>query len=114
MVPPHPSPSTPRWTYLGSLVESWLSVSCLYWILSAFFLPSLARTLTSLAVTTVAGVVHVECLSQRTSKEGRYISVRIGPVWVENGDQVIAIYAELKRRGEELAHKGAGKLKYLI
>jgi putative lipoic acid-binding regulatory protein len=66
------------------------------------------------AVESVAGVVHVECLSQRTSKEGRYISVRIGPVWVENGDQVIAIYAELKRRGEELAHKGAGKLKYLI
>jgi putative lipoic acid-binding regulatory protein len=40
------------------------------------------------AVEEVVGTVHVECVSQRPSSGGKYVSVRIGPVWVESGDQV--------------------------
>lgn len=46
-----------------------------------------------LAVESVVGSVHLECQSQRPSREGRYLSVKIGPVWVTSGDQVIAVYA---------------------
>lgn len=40
------------------------------------------------AVEGVVGSVHVECVSERPSSGGKYLSVRIGPVWVHNADQV--------------------------
>lgn len=40
------------------------------------------------AVEEVVGTVHLECVSERPSSGGKYLSVRIGPVWVENADQV--------------------------
>jgi putative lipoic acid-binding regulatory protein len=40
------------------------------------------------AVEGVVGSVHVECVSQRPSSGGKYLSVRIGPVWVQDADQV--------------------------
>jgi len=40
------------------------------------------------AVEEVVGTVHLECVSERPSSGGKYVSVRIGPVWVENADQV--------------------------
>lgn len=40
------------------------------------------------AVEDVVGTVHVECVSERPSSGGKYVSVRIGPVWVETADQV--------------------------
>lgn len=36
----------------------------------------------------VVGSVHVECVAQRASSGGKYLSVTVGPVWLENGDQV--------------------------
>lgn len=45
------------------------------------------------AVESVVGTIHVECVSERPSSGGKYVSVRIGPVWVENADQVGALYA---------------------
>lgn len=35
-----------------------------------------------------AGAVHIECVSQRPSSQGKYLSVRVGPVAVQNPDQV--------------------------
>lgn len=40
------------------------------------------------AVEDVVGTVHLECVSERPSSGGKYVSVRIGPVWVETADQV--------------------------
>lgn len=40
------------------------------------------------AVESVVGTVHMECVSERPSSGGKYVSVRIGPVWVQNADQV--------------------------
>ena len=40
------------------------------------------------AVESVVGQVHYECIAEKHSSKGAYISVTIGPVWVENGDQV--------------------------
>lgn len=40
------------------------------------------------AVEAVVGTVHLECVSERPSSGGKYVSVRIGPVWVEAADQV--------------------------
>lgn len=37
------------------------------------------------------GPVHVECISERESSNGKYLSVKVGPVWVENADQVTII-----------------------
>ena len=34
------------------------------------------------------GPVHLECVSQRSSSNGKYLSVTVGPVWVQNADQV--------------------------
>lgn len=48
------------------------------------------------AVVAVVGSVHQECLSDRPSSGGKYISVKIGPVWVENPDQVIAVFANMR------------------
>lgn len=47
-------------------------------------------------VESVVGPVHCECISERHSSQKSYLSVTIGPVWVENGDQIIAIYAKMK------------------
>lgn len=40
------------------------------------------------AVESVVGTVHTECVSDRSSARGRYISVTVGPVWVHNSEQV--------------------------
>ncbi|GAX78253.1 hypothetical protein CEUSTIGMA_g5695.t1 [Chlamydomonas eustigma] len=48
------------------------------------------------AVESVVGPVHVECMSQRASSKGAYLSVTVGPVWIESCDQVIQIYGNLK------------------
>lgn len=40
------------------------------------------------AVESVVGTVHMECVAERPSSGGKYVSVRIGPVWVESADQV--------------------------
>lgn len=40
------------------------------------------------AVESVVGPVHCECISERHSSQKSYLSVTIGPVWVENGNQV--------------------------
>ena len=34
------------------------------------------------AVSSVVGSVHCECISERNSSSGAYISVTVGPVWV--------------------------------
>eukprot|EP00197_Chlamydomonas_leiostraca_P015291 CAMPEP_0202859848 /NCGR_PEP_ID=MMETSP1391-20130828/1796_1 /ASSEMBLY_ACC=CAM_ASM_000867 /TAXON_ID=1034604 /ORGANISM="Chlamydomonas leiostraca, Strain SAG 11-49" /LENGTH=172 /DNA_ID=CAMNT_0049538943 /DNA_START=96 /DNA_END=615 /DNA_ORIENTATION=+ len=48
------------------------------------------------AVERVVGSVHVECVSERPSRTGTYTSVTVGPVWVENGEQVLAIYNAMR------------------
>lgn len=48
------------------------------------------------AVEKVIGKVHVECISERVSTEGKYNSVTIGPVWVENADQVVKVYSLMR------------------
>jgi putative lipoic acid-binding regulatory protein len=40
------------------------------------------------SVVDVVGTVHYECISQRASTTGKYLSVTVGPVWLVNGDQV--------------------------
>lgn len=40
------------------------------------------------AVEDVVGTVHLECVSERPSSGGKYVSIRVGPVWVESADQV--------------------------
>jgi putative lipoic acid-binding regulatory protein len=42
------------------------------------------------AVEQVVGSVHIECVSERSSSRGRYVSVTVGPVWVRNSDEVRA------------------------
>lgn len=42
------------------------------------------------------GSVESQFISSRPSSKGAYVSVRIGPVWVDNADQVIEIYARMK------------------
>jgi len=49
------------------------------------------------AVSSVVGTVHQECISERPSSKGSYVSVRIGPVWVQNSDQVVQIFANMKK-----------------
>ncbi|GMH33738.1 hypothetical protein BSKO_01572 [Bryopsis sp. KO-2023] len=46
-------------------------------------------------VESFVGPVHMECVSSKNSGQGRYISVRIGPVWVESPDQVVKIYTAM-------------------
>ncbi|GFR48457.1 hypothetical protein Agub_g10360 [Astrephomene gubernaculifera] len=48
------------------------------------------------AVERVVGCVHAECVSERHSSGRNYISVTVGPVWVESGDQIIQVYANMK------------------
>ncbi|KAG2499611.1 hypothetical protein HYH03_002550 [Edaphochlamys debaryana] len=47
-------------------------------------------------VSSVVGTVHTECISERHSSQKKYISVTIGPVWVESTDQIIQVYANMK------------------
>ncbi|KAI7843124.1 hypothetical protein COHA_003295 [Chlorella ohadii] len=47
----------------------------------------------------VVGTVHAECVQQRLSAKGNYISVTVGPVWVETPDQVLQIYENMKADG---------------
>jgi len=42
------------------------------------------------------GPVHIECISQRASSNGKYLSVTVGPVWVQSADQVVSVYANMK------------------
>jgi putative lipoic acid-binding regulatory protein len=49
------------------------------------------------AVADVVGTVHVECVSQRPSSGGKYLSVRVGPVWVTCGEQVIAVFNNMRK-----------------
>jgi putative lipoic acid-binding regulatory protein len=51
------------------------------------------------AVESVVGPVHVECVSARPSSGGKYTAVRVGPVHVQNADQVVAIFAAIKEAG---------------
>lgn len=51
------------------------------------------------AVERVVGSVHEECVSERHSSQRKYISVTVGPVWIQNGDQIIAVYANMKEDG---------------
>jgi putative lipoic acid-binding regulatory protein len=44
----------------------------------------------------VVGTVHVECITSRPSSQGKYLSVTIGPVFVETPDQVIEIYRQMR------------------
>ncbi|PRW33933.1 hypothetical protein C2E21_7390 [Chlorella sorokiniana] len=50
-------------------------------------------------VESVVGTVHAECVQQRLSAKGNYISVTVGPVWVETPDQVLKIYENMKADG---------------
>ncbi|KAL4436759.1 hypothetical protein ABPG75_003898 [Micractinium tetrahymenae] len=50
-------------------------------------------------VESVVGKVHEECIGQRLSAQKNYISVTIGPVWVETPDQVLQIYENMKADG---------------
>lgn len=50
-------------------------------------------------VESVVGKVHEECIGQRLSAQKNYISVTIGPVWVESPDQVLQIYENMKADG---------------
>ena len=40
------------------------------------------------AVEDIVGKVHIECIRETPSSGGKYVSIRIGPVWVRNADQV--------------------------
>ena len=48
------------------------------------------------AVENVLGRVHEECVAVTPSSGGKYTSVRVGPVWVQSGEQVIAVFAAIK------------------
>lgn len=47
----------------------------------------------------VVGTVHEECVNSRLSAKGNYISVTVGPVWVETPEQVLEIYDRMKADG---------------
>jgi putative lipoic acid-binding regulatory protein len=48
-------------------------------------------------VTSVVGPVHVECVQSVPSRNGTYVAVRIGPVFVHSPEQVIEIFNNFKR-----------------
>ena len=50
-------------------------------------------------VEAVVGTVHTECVSTRPSATGKWISVTVGPVWVETPEQVLSIYESMKADG---------------
>lgn len=47
----------------------------------------------------VVGTVHQECVNSRLSSNGNYISVTVGPVWVETPEQAVEIYEKMKADG---------------
>jgi len=47
----------------------------------------------------VVGKVHEECVAARPSSKGKYISVTLGPVWVQTPDDVLQIYNKMKQDG---------------
>ncbi len=51
------------------------------------------------AVASVTGPVHVECVSARPSSGGKYTAVRVGPVHVQDAEQVVQIFAKIKEAG---------------
>jgi hypothetical protein len=59
------------------------------------------------AVEAVVGGVHMECIAQTPSSGNKYLSVRIGPVWVKNADQVrLAVWGV---RSERVGWGGTGR-----
>ena len=48
------------------------------------------------AVETVVGKIDDSAVTVRDSSGGKYVSVSVGPVLVQNGDDVVAIYAAMK------------------
>lgn len=48
------------------------------------------------AAESVIGPIHIECVVETPSSSGKYVSVRLGPVTVQNREQVIAIYAAMR------------------
>ena len=44
--------------------------------------------MTSAVESVVGGRIHEECVQQRPSAKGSYISVTLGPILVQNTDQV--------------------------
>ena len=59
----------------------------------------------TLCVSNVVGTVHAECVAFKLSSKGNYVSVTVGPVWVETPDQVLQIFE---------ARKEDGRLKFYI
>lgn len=49
------------------------------------------------AVAAQVGTVHAECVARRA--KGKWISVTVGPVWVETPEQVLAIFEAMKADG---------------
>lgn len=49
------------------------------------------------AVTDVVGPIHPEFVSKRSSKNGKYITVTVGPVWVQDADQVVQVYQNMRQ-----------------
>lgn len=70
--------------------------------------PSCLQLAMTACVESVVGKVHEECIGQRLSAQKNYISVTIGPVWVESPDQVLQI-CEWWGAGEEGMGVGARK-----
>jgi putative lipoic acid-binding regulatory protein len=49
------------------------------------------------AVEKAVGPIHPECVQDRPSSAGSYLSVKIGPVIVQSPEQVIAIFANMRQ-----------------
>lgn len=49
------------------------------------------------AVEDVVGRVADDYVTQRHSKNGKFVTVTIGPVYVEDAEQVIAVYRNMRR-----------------
>lgn len=45
----------------------------------------------------IIGPVHQECVTCTASSKGKYTSVRMGPVWVQSSDQVVAVYEAMRK-----------------
>lgn len=55
------------------------------------------RTAVVAAVESVLGsVTHPECITCQPSSGGKYVSVRVGPVVVQSGEQVIQVFAKIR------------------
>lgn len=51
------------------------------------------------AVESVVGPVPPGAVATRDSSGGKYVSVTVGPVTVQSGTEVLAIYAAMKKEG---------------